>query len=168
MTFRDGAQKAQGMTDVKTRLRPTVAYDADFLAWTRAEAAHLRELRPAGVDWQNLAEEIESLGKSLKQRIESSLAVVIMHLLKLKYQPEAAKPGWRSSVIEHRRRIARIVRDSPSLRRYPGSVLAEEYRGARLMAADETSLPLDLFPETCPFTIAQVLGPDFWPEMSKT
>jgi len=152
------------MADLKTRTRPAAAYEADFHAWTREQAEQLRALRPDNIDWANLAEEIEDLGKSQRQKIESNMAIILLHLLKLAYQPAAAKAGWRSSVIEHRRRIARSLRDSPSLRRYPATVLPEEYAGARAMAADEMGLPEHAFPKTCPFTIEQVLDPAFWPE----
>jgi hypothetical protein len=153
-----------GMSETNALSRPAVGYENDFYAWTQQQAEQLRSLRPSGFDWANLAEEIEDLGKSQKQRIESNLAIVLLHLLKLAYQPGSAKTGWRSSVIEHRRRITRIVRDSPSLRRHPAAVVGEEYTAAREMAADETGLALETFPGTCPFTIEQVLDPDFWPE----
>lgn len=155
------------MSDVKTLNRAVVGYEADFYAWTQQQAEQLRAVRPSGFDWANLAEEIEDVGKSQKQKIESNLVIVLLHLLKLAHQPASAKSGWRSSVIEHRRRIARIARDSPSLRRYPATVLKEEYASAREMAAAETELPLATFPETCPFTIEQVLDRDFWPETAK-
>ena len=152
------------MSEANILSRPAVGYEQDFYTWTQQQAEQLRSLRPSGFDWANLAEEIEDLGKSQKQKIESNLAIVLLHLLKLAYQPGSAKAGWRSSVIEHRRRIVRIVRDSPSLRRYPSSVLEEEYASARAMAEDETGLALENFPDICPFTIEQVLDPDFWPE----
>jgi hypothetical protein len=155
------------MSETNTLSRPTVGYEADFYAWTQQQAEQLRSLRPAGFDWAHLAGEIEDLGKSQKQKIESKLTIVLLHLLKLAYQPRSTKAGWRSSVIEHRRRIARIVRDSPSLRRYPASVLNEEYAAAREMAADETGLALETFPGTCPFTIEAVLDPSFWPDTPK-
>jgi hypothetical protein len=43
-------------------------------------------------------------------------------------------------------------------------VLEEEYRIARVKAADETGLPEDGFPASCPFTIESILDPGFWPE----
>ena len=52
------------MADLKTRTRPAAAYEADFHAWTREQAARLRDLRPNSIDWENVAEEIESLGRS--------------------------------------------------------------------------------------------------------
>jgi hypothetical protein len=153
-----------GMSETNTLSRPELGYEADFYAWTQQQAEQLRSLRPTGFDWAHLAEEIEDLGKSQKQKIESNLTIVLLHLLKLAYQQRSTKAGWRSSVIEHRRRIARIVRDSPSLRRYPATVLHEEYAAAREMAADETGLAFEAFPETCPFTIEEVLDYDVWPE----
>jgi hypothetical protein len=155
------------MSDVKILSRPAVGYETDFYAWTQHQAEQLRSLRPSGFDWANLAEEIEDLGKGQKHKIESKLTIVLLYLLKLAYQPESTKAGWRSSVIEHRRRIARIVRDSPSLRRYPSTVIEEEYAPARTMAAEETGLALTTFPATCPFTIEQVLDPSFWPDALK-
>jgi len=152
------------MSETRTLTRPAAGYEADFHAWTQQQAERLRALRPDSIDWANLAEEIEDLGKSQRQKIESNLAIILLHLLKLAHQPAAAKAGWRSSIIEHRRRIARSLRDSPSLRRYPATVLPEEYVGARAMAADETGLPEDAFPKTCPFTIEEVLDPAFWPK----
>ena len=60
--------------------------------------------------------------------------------------------------------IAKIIRDSPSLRRYSADVLDDEYRTARADAAGETGLPEDAFPEICPFTIEQILDPGFLPD----
>ncbi|MGD9737924.1 MAG: DUF29 domain-containing protein [Bauldia sp.] len=139
-------------------------YERDFFAWTQEQARLLRALRPAGIDWENAAEEIESLGRSDKRTIESNLAVILLHLLKWQFQEQARKPGWMSSVAEHRRRIAKLVAESPSLRRYPAVVLGEEYELARLKAADETGLPLETFPEECPYAIGDVLDPAFVPK----
>jgi hypothetical protein len=152
------------MNDVKTRAVPTPSYEADFHAWTRDQAARLRESRPNAIDWENVAEEVESLGRSDKRAIESDLTVILQHMLKWLYQPEARKPGWKSTIYAHRRRIAKTVRESPSLRRYPAEVLAEEYEAARAGASDETDLPADRFPEVCPFTIEQVIDTGFYPD----
>jgi hypothetical protein len=139
-------------------------YDSDFYRWTDAQAQALREMRTDALDWANLAEEIESLGKSDKRSLESNLNVIIVHLLKWRYQPAGRKGGWRSSIAEHRLRVSKLTAESPSLRRYPGEVLAEEYGVARLKALDQTDLPDDVIPTLCPFTIEQILDPDFWPE----
>jgi hypothetical protein len=143
---------------------PAKLYDRDFYEWTVAQARALRDARPAELDWGNLAEEIESLGKSDKRSIESNLNVVILHLLKWQFQPDGRKGGWRSSIAEHRLRIRKLTDESPSLRRFPGEALAEEYDLARLKAIDETGLPESQIPIQCPFTIDQILDPGFWPD----
>ena len=153
------------MSDVKTRLRPTIAYEDDFYAWSKDQAARLRDLRPNSIDWKNLAEEIEDLGSSSKHEIESRLLILLIHLVKWAFQPSGRKSGWAATVREQRRRIRKRIEASPSLASYPAEALAEEYGDARLAAVDDTELPLDTFPETCPFTIEQVLDPDFWPDM---
>ncbi len=152
---------------LKKEARSAALYDTDFHRWSREQGRALRERRATDVDWENVAEEIESLGRSDKRSIESNLAVVLLHLLKWRYQSEKRKAGWKSSVAEHRLRILKLVNDSPSLQQYPGEVLAEEYGLARLKAADETGLPEDGFPQICPFTIQQVLDPDFWPDNAR-
>lgn len=139
-------------------------YERDFFEWTVTQAEELRRARPKGLDWENVAEEIESLGRSDQRSIESNLNVVLLHLLKWRQQPEKRKSGWKSSIAEHRVRIRKLIDESPSLRRFPGDVLADEYALARLRAADETGLPEAEFPESCPFTIEQVLDPNFWPD----
>jgi hypothetical protein len=155
------------MSDVKTRHRPSITYEADFHAWSKDQAARLRELRPKSIDWENVAEEIETLGRSEKREIESRLGVLLQHLLKWWLQPERRKPGWRATIIEQRRQLRRTVADNPSLAAYPLVILAEEYEVARLNAADETGLSEESFPESCPFTVDAVLDPSFWPDAPK-
>ena len=155
------------MSDVRIRPRPGIAYESDLHAWSKDQAARLRDLRPNSLDWENIAEEIETLGRSEKREIESRLCVLLQHLLKWWLQPEGRKPGWRATVIEQRRQLGRTLVENPSLAAYPLVILGEEYEVARLNAAGETNLPEEAFPDTCPFTIEQVLDPDFWPDAPK-
>lgn len=139
-------------------------YERDFHEWTRAQAEILRRLKPANLDWENLSEEIETLGRNDRRSIESNLGVILLHLLKWQYQPEKRKSGWRSTIIEHRARILKLIDESPSLKIYPAQVLAEEYQVARERASDETDLPLDRFPDGCPYAIAHILDQAFYPD----
>jgi len=138
-------------------------YEADFHRWSQEQGRALRGRRAADVDWENIAEEIETLGRSDKRSLESNLSVVLLHLLKWQYQSDQRKPGWRSSIAEHRSRIRKLTDESPSLRSYPAEILGEEYALARTKAADETGLPEKRFPAACPFTIEQILNPEFYP-----
>jgi ribosomal protein L29 len=145
----------------------TPQYDEDFYAWTQHQATLLREEKWQNLDYSNLAEELESLGKSEYRELEHRLDGLLMHLLKWRYQPSGRQTGhsWRSTIREHRRQLARLLRDSPSLRPRVPSVLPESYANARLDASDETGLPLRTFPDICPWTMEQVLDETFWPEV---
>jgi hypothetical protein len=147
-----------------TRIGRLAAYDEDFALWSAEQATLLRAGRLDGLDRENLAEEIESLGRSERYEIESRLKVLLVHLLKWRHQPQARSSGWKGSIYEQRVRIARRIRNSPSLRGYPADIMAEEYFFAVPQVADETGLAEDAFPATCPFTIEQILDPDFLPE----
>lgn len=145
-------------------LTKPVAYDEDFYAWTQDQAARLRARAHNGIDWENAAEEIESLGKSQRSEIRSRILVVLIHLLKWKYQPDQRSSGWKGTLAEQRDKIAEEVEESPSLRAFPASVVDRQYRTARLKAAGEIGLLDDAFPPACPFTVEQILDPDFFPE----
>jgi hypothetical protein len=145
---------------------PTPLYEQDYHRWTEEQGRALREQRPAGVDWENVAEEIESLGRSDKRSIESNLNVILVHLLKWRHQPGKQTGSWKASLAEHRLRISKLIDESPSLRTHPERVLEEEYALARLKAAAETGLPEQRFSETCPFKIQEVLDPGFLPSPS--
>jgi hypothetical protein len=149
------------------RVKPVSAtrYDDDYFAWTQEQAALLRgKKRISQIDTENIAEELEDLGRSQKREIRSRIVVILLHLLKWRYQPERRSESWTSSLIEQRTDIADEITDSPSLRTFPADILARAYSTARIRAAGETGLPLNAFPVTCPFTIAEVLSLDFVPE----
>ncbi len=139
------------------------AYDEDFFRWTQEQAQLLRERRFAELDLANLIEEVESVGRSDKREIRSRLEVLLVHLLKWQVQPIARKAGWTDTIAEQRRRVAYVVRDSPSLKSFPAFALADAYLSARFEAARETGLDLSDFPPEPPFTIRQALDPDFLP-----
>jgi hypothetical protein len=139
-------------------------YERDFYAWTQDQAAKLRARAHNSIDWDNAAEELESLGDSQRSEIESRMNVLLLHLLKWTYQPERRSGSWKGSIVEQRSRLHRRMAKSPSLRTYPAEVLAEEYALARTIAAAETDLPEDAFPQSCPFRLEDVLDPDFYPD----
>jgi hypothetical protein len=142
-------------------------YDTDFYQWTQTQAAALRAKDVAALDLDNLAEEIDSLGRSDRRAITHQLERVLVHLLKWAYQaPQRARYGrsWRRSVRQARHAIAKLIDESPSLHDYPARQLASAYRYARQQAAEETGLPLTTFPEDCPWAPAQILDADFWLE----
>lgn len=139
-------------------------YEQDYCLWLDLTASLLRDGRLSELDIPNLLEEIEDVGRSQKDALESNLRVILMHLLKYKYQHSKRSNSWRGSIREHRIRINKAFRHSPSLKRYFQEVFNECYQDARKIAADETGLPLDTFPAQSPFTSEEALNPDYLPE----
>jgi len=143
--------------------RTASLYETDIHAWALEQAALVRKLAPVGgLDVENIAEELESVGKQQRQEIENRLDQLLLHLLKARFQPERWKGGWQASIKVQRRAITKLLRNNPSLKGYPAAVLEQEYGTARLMAAAETELPEATFPETCPFTIDEILDDGFF------
>ena len=144
----------------------TDLYDTDFYVWTQAQAAALRNGKAQDLDWTNLAEEIDSLGKRDRRALMHQLERLLMHLLTWQYHPSMRQTGssGRQAIRHARREMALILNDSPSLDRQIPTQLAFAYAHARIDASDDTGLPLATFPEQCPWDVEQVLDDDFWPE----
>ena len=143
----------------------TATYETDFYLWTQQQADLLRQgqFNRVDLDLENIAEEIESMGRGQTHSLGSYLHHVIMHLLKWCYQPERRGTRWRLSIFNGRHQIQRLLKDSPSLKLKVATLIADEYRQARQVAALETGLPLTMFPDQCPFTVEQITG-EYWPD----
>ncbi|MCL1474235.1 DUF29 domain-containing protein [Argonema antarcticum] len=143
-------------------LRQTL-YETDYLQWIETNVEKLRNQDYANVDWTHLIEEIEDMGRSERRSLESNLIVVLLHLLKWQYQPEERSGSWEGSIIEHRRRVKKALKESPSLRPYLDSIFAECYAEAVKQAKAETGLALETFPTECPYELTEVTDDGFLP-----
>jgi hypothetical protein len=139
-------------------------YEHDYYTWTGAQAQALRERKVSGLDWDNLAEEVEDLGKAERHRLESHLESLLMHLLKWAYQPQRRSRSWSNSIEEHRFRVHRVLRDNPGLKAKLPEIFANAYDTARFAARRETALNLSTFPESCRWSLDDTMRSDFWPE----
>jgi hypothetical protein len=142
----------------------TKLYDLDFYLWIEKTAHLLKERQLDQLDYENLIEEIESMGRSEKYALESNLEKLLMHLLKWKYQPSKRSNSWQYSITEHCLRIKKAFKKSPSLKRYFEEVFDECYQDARLLAARETGLNKEVFSPSCPFSKEDILNPEYLPE----
>lgn len=86
-----------------------------------------------------------------------------MHLLKWQFQSGRRSPGWRSTIRIQRIEVAELLADNPSLKPQLDAFLAQAYRKARLLAAGETGLDEGGFPQTSPYTAAEVIDEAWWP-----
>src|SRR5271168_4846234 len=96
-------------------------YQEDFVRWTEQQSSALRDAAGVGtnlpLDWENLAEEIEGLGRSQRHELRSRIAVIIEHLLKLEHSPAIdPRRGWMETISHERLNIEYLLEDSPSLR----------------------------------------------------
>jgi Domain of unknown function DUF29 len=141
----------------------TTRYDTDFALWAEQTAQMLKDGRIADIDLENLIEEVEDLSRRERDALYSNLKIVLLHLLKWEFQPQKQTNSWRASIREHRQRIKRQIKKSPSLKSYPEEILSECYAEARELVSDETGLSLNAFPAECPYAIATALESNFLP-----
>jgi cell division protein FtsB len=146
-----------------TMTRARVRYEDDLFAWTQEQAALLRAHAVDAIDWENLAEEIESMGGRDRRKLESRLTVILSHLLKWQAQPALRGASWRKTLRAQRREIRKLLKQSPSLRREVPDMIREAYADAVKDAIDETGLRADVFPDTCPYAPDGVLDEDYLP-----
>ena len=149
------------MSDVKSEERMD-DYDTDVLAWSERQAELLRRRAANEIDWDNIAEEIEAVGRSQKREVRNRLARLCQHLLKWAFQPELRSRSWRATITTQRHELHAVLMDSPSLVPFVAEALPHAYLTGRAWAEQETGL-IDLPSETCPWTAEDVLAGDFYP-----
>jgi hypothetical protein len=143
---------------------PDDLYERDVLAWSEQQADLLRRLargeRVNDVDWSHVVEEIEDVGLSELNAVQSYLELILGHLLKVHGWPDSPSLGhWRSEIVAFQKNAAR--RFAPSMRQRID--LARLYEGAleQLEAAGYGNVPPRQAPAACPFTLDQLLH-DKW------
>ncbi len=142
----------------------TNLYDKDYCLWLEETVQLLREGRLKDLDIPNLIEEISDMGISQRKAVKSNSRILLMHLLKWKYQPSKRSKSWKSSIIEHRKRIRDIFEDSPSIKVYFADNFDLCYEDAKELAAAETGLPIETFPNQCSWSQKDTLKSDYFPE----
>jgi len=138
-------------------------YDQDYYLWIMRTIELLNQKKFSELDLTNLVEEIEDMGKSEKKSITSNLRILLMHLLKYKYQSDKQTNSWLFTIVEHRKRLQEAFKVSPSLRRYYEEVFLDCYQDARELASAETGLSMQIFSEVCPFTPEEALNSNYLP-----
>ncbi|KAA2237770.1 DUF29 domain-containing protein [Salinarimonas soli] len=133
------------------------AYEEDAYTWALEQAALLRAGRFEAIDVENIAEEIETVGRSEFARLRSSFRIIMLHLLKRDRQPERRSRSWVSSILTHRLDAAETLAENPGLKSRVSEALAGAYARARIEAIAETGLPEGALPETCPYDLDAVM-----------
>jgi hypothetical protein len=138
-------------------------YEKDFYEWALKNAELLRQGRLSEIDVENIAEELESMGKSERRELISRLVVLFMHLLKWEHQPKLRSRSWSGTIVEQRTQIELLLKDSPSLRREIDPKIEDAYRIAVKRMEKETGISKKDLPDICPYSLDQAMDDDFWP-----
>jgi uncharacterized protein DUF29 len=145
-------------------------YDTDLVLWAEDQARALREAARTSsnhtIDWENVAEEIEALGRSEHSSLANYIGTVIEHLARLEASP-ASEPRikWQETILRTRRDIQRLLKNNPGLVSGIDNVIEEEHAAA----LELVSRVLALYDETplvpvhdLQYTTEQVLE-NWWP-----
>ncbi len=156
-TYSETNQLAPHLTNSST------LYERDYYLWLQQTTLLLRNGQLSDLELPNLIEELEDMGKKERRSVYSNLKILLLHLLKYKYQPQKRSHSWKFTIEEHRQRIREAFEDSPSLENYCEEIFAAGkcYHDAKRLAVNETGLPSDLFPSHCPFSLEEVLAEDY-------
>ncbi len=141
----------------------TTLYEVDFVEWTEKQVQLLRAEEFEKVDWNNIIEEIESLGATEKRALKNRLVVLLMHLLKWQFQESHRSDSWQITIDNQRIDIEEILEENPSLRLRFSEYVAKAYPTAIRRAATETKLPRATFPIVCLYTLDQIMDEAYLP-----
>ena len=139
----------------QTRQQLAALYEPDETAWLEAMSRLIREGKRDALDYENLASYLEDMARRDKREVESRLTTLIAHVLKWVHQPEMRSKSWQRTVKVQRRDLSKDL--VGVLRRHAEEQLEACYHDARLDAADETDLPVETFPATCPYSLDWLL-----------
>ncbi len=141
-------------------------YDTDYNLWLEETVKQLQEQDFNAIDWENLIEEIASLGRSEKRKIESLLTRLFEHLLKLAYWDKERNYNqnhWKREIRNFRKQLKKELKASPSLKNYLVKVFEECYQDSRELVADISELPLNTFPSSPIGNVEQILDENWLP-----
>jgi len=141
-----------------------INYEKDFYSWTQEQANLLKNGQFDSLDIPNLIEEIETMGRSEKRELESRLTVLLLHLLKWKYQEARRGRSWELSIIEQRLKFEETLEENPGLKPKLEDILTKAYKFAVIQASRETKISRSVFPEICPWTLDEITNESFYPD----
>lgn len=142
-------------------------YLADETAWLEAMSAFAAARNAEEIDWANLSEYLSDMAKRDRREVASRLKVLMAHVLKWQYQPLRQSKSWVNTICDQQEELSDIL-DSRTLRNHAATILTEIYPRAVGSAARETELPRETFPADCPYTLDELLSPDFPPAHAAT
>ncbi len=140
-------------------------HNEDIYGWAIHTAELLRNERMTEVDFQNIIEEMEALGRSEQYELMNRLSLVLSHLLKWQYQPNLRSHSWICTIREQRKQTKIHLKNNPSLKSKLNDIVENAYELAIVKASRETSLSEEIFPTLCPYNFEQIMDNDFYPTL---
>ncbi len=143
---------------MKTKLNQL--HDRDFNLWIEEVKAAIQNKDAEAMDWDNLLDEIDDMGKSEKRSLESYLELLVAHILKLKYwetERGCNYKHWQVEVVNFRKRIQRLLKRSPSLKTYMEEVYPEIYQDV----VDTWQIEFDI-PKKTSISLKEILAKDYF------
>ena len=137
-------------------------YEKDFYAWTFKNAELLRLKKFDELDIENIAEEIESMGRSEKRQLLNRLSLLLAHLLKWQFQSSMRTNTWKLTIKEQRRQLNKLLKENPSLKSKIERNLKEAYESAIIMASRETGIIEEDFITPCPYSLKDCLDVNYF------
>ena len=139
-------------------------HESDRYAWLEQQTRLLKDGKLAELDLPHIIAELESEMGNERRELYRRLRVLVAHLLKWQFQPAGRSNSWKGTIRTQRSDIARLFKQTPSLRRFLDDELTEAYPEAVEWAADETGLLDETFPTACPYAADEIVSKEFWPE----
>jgi hypothetical protein len=134
-------------------------YEQDYVAWLDLTLTQLKQQNLSSLDWKNLIEEIESLGREQRHKVESYLLRLLIHLLLYQYwetERTWSGKGWEKEIDNFRLELDLLL-ESQVLHNHLLSILEKDYAKARKLAAQKSNLLPMTFPEICPYSLEKIL-----------
>ena len=141
-----------------------VAYKDDYIVWLEQQRDALRQRAFDRLDLMNLIGELELTVQSNKHEVHSRLRVIMLDLLKCEFQPQRQSRSWLRTLKVQREELEYLLDDSPSLRHLLPEFTLIDYRRAVNDAVRETGLQRTQLPGQNPYTVEQLLDPEFVPQ----
>jgi hypothetical protein len=144
----------------------STTYEADIVAWAKEQAALLRAGKFSQLDIEHIADEVEDVGKSEQRELANRVVLLLAHLLKWRVQADRRGNSWLGTIKAQRVEIADLLEEAPSLnsRLVEDRWMRKTWQKAIATAMQETGMAEEQFPADCPWSLAEILNPQFLPD----
>ncbi len=150
---------------MKSDRSTSLIYEQDYAEWLEITLKQLESRSLENIDWEHLTEEIAALGNEQRHKVESYLRQLIKHLLLYQYwesEKSYCAKGWIEEIDNFRSELDLLL-ESKVLYNHSVKTLDKAYLKARSVAIRKSHLPFQIFPETCPYSLVEILNPDWLP-----